>query len=197
MSTINQAFQITEDTLVKQAMKGSLEAFNKLVLTYQDLAYHQAYFLLGDCALAEDATQESFIKAFQGMKKFRGGSFRAWLLTIVTHSAYDIRRQSKRHPTLPLFPEDDDGDEMESPAWLADSAPSVQNIVEQNELSKILYRKVDELPEAYRSVITLIDLYEFDYKEAASALGIPVGTVKRRLARARLQMASSMREEGP
>ena len=197
MSTINQAFQITKDTLVKQAMKGSLEAFNKLVLTYQDLAYHQAYFMLGDCALAEDATQESFIKAFQGMKGFRGGSFRAWLLKIVTNSAYDIQRQSKRHPTLPLFPEDDEGGEIESPAWLADPAPAVQTLVEQNELSKILYKKVDELPEAYRSVITLIDLYEFDYKEAASTLEIPVGTVKRRLARARLQIANSMREEGP
>jgi RNA polymerase sigma-70 factor (ECF subfamily) len=197
MSTLNQTFQITEDTLVKQAIRGSLEAFNQLVLTYQDLAYHRAYFLLGDCALAEDATQESFIKAFQGMKKFRGGSFRAWLLKIVTHCVYDIQRQSKRHPTLPLYPEDEDGDEMESPAWLADPAPSVQNLVERNELSKVLYRNVEELPETYRSVITLIDLYEFDYKEAASALEIPVGTVKRRLARARLQVANSMREEGP
>jgi RNA polymerase sigma-70 factor, ECF subfamily len=197
MRAIHQPFPINEDKLIQQAIQGSLEAFNQLVLTYQDLAYHQACAVLGDEASAEDATQQSFIKAFQGMKSFRGGSFRAWLLKIVTHSAYDMQRQSKRHPTLPLYPEDDDGDEIESPAWLADPAPSVQNIVEQNEFLKTLYRRVDELPEAYRSVITLVDIHEFDYMGAAKALDIPVGTVKSRLARARLQVASSMREEGP
>jgi RNA polymerase sigma-70 factor, ECF subfamily len=197
MNLITKTFPFVEETLIQQAVQGSLEAFNQLVLTYQNLAYHQACAVLGDEALAEDATQQSFIKAFQGMKNFRGGSFRAWLLKIVTHSAYDLLRQSKRHPTLPLYPEDEDGEETESPAWLADPAPSVQAIVEQNELIKTLYRRVEELPEAYRSVITLVDIHEFNYMEAARALDIPVGTVKSRLARARLQVASSMREDGP
>ena len=192
MSSMNQSFSTDEETWIKQAWEGDLEAFNQLVMTYQNLAYYHAYALLDDHALAEDATQESFIKAYQAMNKFRGGSFRAWLLKIVTNTAYDIRRQSKRHLALPLFPEDEDGEEMESQAWLADPAPSVQSIVEQNELSQILYRMVDELPEAYRSVITLIDVYEFDYLEAANALDIPLGTVKSRLARARLQMRKKL-----
>jgi RNA polymerase sigma-70 factor (ECF subfamily) len=196
MSTINQAFQITEDTLVKGAREGSLEAFNQLVLTYQDLAYQQAFFLLGDCALAEAATQEAFIKAFQGIKKFRNESFRAWLLKIVTQSAHGVQRQSQRHPAPPQNPEDEDGDETESPTWLADEASADQTRVEQNKLSRILRGKVDELPEAYRSVITLIDLFEFDYIEAANALKIPVSAVKRRLAHARLQIAGSIRGDG-
>jgi RNA polymerase sigma-70 factor (ECF subfamily) len=197
MNSIAKTFPLTEENLIQQAVQGSLEAFNQLVLTYQNLAYHQACAVLGDEALAEDATQQSFIKAFQGMKNFRGGSFRAWLLKIVTHSATDMLRKAKRQPTLPLYPEDDEGEEMESPAWLADPAPSVQSIVEQNELINTLYRRVEELPEAYRSVLTLVDIHEFEYLEAARALDIPVGTVKSRLARARLQIAWSMREEGP
>lgn len=196
MSTINQAFQITEDVLIKRAREDSLEAFNQLVLAYQDLAYQQAFFLLGDCALAEVATQETFIKAFRAIKQFRGGSFRAWLLKIVTRSAYEIQRQSKRHPTPPPYLGDKDGDEMESPAWQSDQASADQIPVERNKLSKILRGKVDELPEAYRSVLTLIDLFEFDYKEAARALEIPVSTVKRRLAHARLQIAGSIRGQG-
>lgn len=180
-------------TLVRQALRGDLEAFNALVLTYQDLAYNQAYALLGDHATAEDAAQESFIRAYQNLGGFRGGSFRAWLLRIVTNTSLDMLRRSRRHPTHPLFPDDDDGEDMESPAWLADPAPSVQAIVEQNELSRHIYKLLDELPEIYRCVIMLIDVYEFDYQEAAQALGIPIGTVKSRLARARFQMTLKLR----
>jgi RNA polymerase sigma-70 factor (ECF subfamily) len=166
MSHITDVFPFAEDKLIRQSMQGNLEAFNQLILSYQNLAYQQACAVLGDKALAEDATQQGFIKAFQGVKNFRGGSFRAWLLKIVVRNASELLRQSKRQATFPLHPEVD-GDDME------------------------------DLPEAYRSVITLVDIHEFDYQEAATALGIPVSTVKSRLARARLQMANSMREESP
>jgi RNA polymerase sigma-70 factor (ECF subfamily) len=134
MNSSSLLFSMAEENLIRLAVEGSLAAFNELVVSYQDLAYNHACMLLNDPVSAEDVTQESFIKAFHGINKFRGGSFRAWLLKIVTNTAFDIRRKNKQHPTLPLFPEDEYGDEMESPAWLADPAPSVQNIVEQNEL---------------------------------------------------------------
>jgi RNA polymerase sigma-70 factor, ECF subfamily len=156
------------------------------------MAYHHAYNFLGDTASAEDAAQESFIKAFQNIGRFRGGSFRGWLLKIVTNSAYDTLRRSKRHPTRPLFPEDDDGEEIESPMWLTDPSTSVQSTVEQNELSRDIYKMLDELPEVYKSVLTLIDLYELDYTEAAQVLGVPIGTVKSRLSRARMQMKNKL-----
>ena len=184
--------QLDEALLVRQAASGDLDAFNQLVLAYQNMAYNNAYALLGDLDLAEDATQESFIKAFQGMNQFRGGSFRGWLLKIVTNSAYDLLRRSHRHPTQPLFPEDEHDEEIESPAWLADPNASVQESVEQIQESTQLYKMLDELPEVYRSVITLIDINELDYSEAAEALRVPVGTVKSRLARARLQMQKKL-----
>jgi RNA polymerase sigma-70 factor (ECF subfamily) len=175
-------------------MTGDLEAFNELVLVYQDLAYHHAYALLGDPDLAEDAAQESFIKAFQNISGFRGGSFRSWLLKIVTNSAYDVLRRAGRHPLQPLFPVDENGEEVESAPWLADPAPGVQATVEQHELSKEIYRVLDGLPDAYRSVITLVDLYELDYTEAAQALKVPLGTVKSRLARARMEMQKRLKD---
>lgn len=196
LSPKNQSGLVTEEVLISKASGGDLEAFNQLVLNYQNIAYHHAYALLGEPALSDDATQESFIKAFQNINRFRGGSFRAWLLKIVTNSAYDILRQSRRHPAQPLLPENEDGEEIDSPAWLADPATSVQKTVEQNEDSKRLYQMLDELPNAYRSVITLIDIYELDYTEAAKILKVPLGTVKSRLARARLQMKEKLRS-GP
>lgn len=181
-----------EEALITAASNSDLDAFNQLVLSHQDLAYQHAYSLLGDTALAEDVTQESFIKAFQGLKTFRGGSFRGWLLRIVTNSAYDILRRSQRHPTQPLFPEDDNGEELESAPWLADPAASVQNTVEQKELSEELRILLEQLPDTYRSVLTLVDIYQFDYVEAAETLRIPIGTVKSRLARARLRMKEKL-----
>ena len=193
MNATSRSIQYNEETLVRMASSGDLDAFNQLVLHYQNLAYNHAYALLGDSDSAEDATQEGFIKAFQALHSFRGGSFRGWLLKIVTNSAYDLLRRSQRHPSQPLFPEDENGEEIESASWLADPAASVQDSVENNELSRDIYKMLDQLPEVYRSVITLIDINEFDYAEAAEALRVPMGTVKSRLARARLQMQEKLK----
>ncbi len=112
MKLNNQTSQFTDEMWIEQAINGDLGAFNQLVLKYQDLAYHHATAILSDPWQAEDAVQVSFIKAFQKISEFRGGSFRGWLLKIVTNSAYDMIRRSKRHPMQPLFPEDQDGEEM-------------------------------------------------------------------------------------
>lgn len=193
MNATSRSIQYNEETLVRMATSGDLDAFNQLVLHYQNLAYNHAYAMLGDANSAEDATQEGFIKAFQALHSFRGGSFRGWLLKIVTNSAYDLLRRSQRHPNQPLFPEDENGEEIESASWLADPAASVQDAVESKELSRDIYKMLDQLPEVYRSVITLIDINEFDYAEAAEALRVPMGTVKSRLARARLQMQEKLK----
>ena len=185
---------VSEERLIKQASQGDLEAFNQLVLRHQDMIYRHALALLGDPDSADDAAQESFIKAFQGLSGYRGGSFRGWLLQITTNSAYDVLRRFKRHPVLPLFPEDDHGDEVESPSWIADPNPSPHSTIEANEFSNSLYRMISELPSAYRNVLTLVDVQELDYSEAAEVLSIPIGTVKSRLARARDQMRKKLQE---
>jgi RNA polymerase sigma-70 factor (ECF subfamily) len=182
------------ENMVRLASRGNLDVFNELGLMHQDPAYHHAYALLGDSAMAEDVAQDSFIRAFQNFVGFRGGSFRAWILKIVTNAAYDALRRLKRHPTQSLFPEGEHGDEIEAPVWLVDPATSVENIVEQAEFSTGLSRLVDELPAVYRTVLTLIDIYGLDYGEEAKALQVPIGTVKSRIVRARLRLIKSLRD---
>jgi RNA polymerase sigma-70 factor (ECF subfamily) len=181
-----------EELWIRQAADGDLDAFNQLVLKHQDLAYRHALSMLSDGWLAEEVVQESFIKAFQKMPSFRGGSFRAWLLRIVTNTAYDVLRQISKQSTQPLFPDDNDGEEMESPRWLADPNASVEGAVEEEERTKFIYRTLNELQDIYRNVLALVDLQDFDYEETAQALNIPVGTVKSRLARARMQMKEKL-----
>ena len=177
------------------ASKGDLNAFNQLVLNFQNLMYNHAYALVGDPDRADDITQESFIKVFRNISIFRGGSFRAWLLKIVTNTSYDFLRRLRAHPEHPLFPTDADHEEKESPQWLADPTTTVEATVEFNEEVKRLYQILDELPAAYRSAITLIDLHELDYQEAASALKVPIGTIKSRLARARLRVKEKLQDD--
>ena len=175
-----------ESALLSSAAKGDLEAFNDLVLKYQDLVYNITRGILGNADAAQDATQETFIRAFQHIDGFRGGSFRCWLLRIATHACYDVLRTLNRHPTVPLIPEDGDGNEMDSAPWLADPRLSPEAETEKDEFLQMLYPWIDELPVAYRTVITLVDLNGLGYDEAAQALGAPIGTIKSRLARARL-----------
>lgn len=184
--------QSFEEQLIKSAANGDLDSFNQLVLSHQDIAFRYANSLVEDPASAEDITQESFIKAFQHIHTFRGSSFRAWLLTIVKNTAHDKRRWNSRHITVSLFPEDNYGEEIESPPWIVDPNASVEAAVQGNEESRRLYQMLDELPDLYRSVITLIDLYDLDYTETAQILHIPLGTVKSRLARARMQMKDKL-----
>jgi len=194
MNTLNRATQQVENDLVKSASNGNLNAFNELVLNHQDTIYNHAYAILGDHASAEDVTQDTFIKAFEKLNGFRGGTFRSWLMTIAANSAYDILRRAKRHPTQPLFPEDENGNELESARWLVDESASIQDIVEQEEFSRTITKLLGELPYVYRTILTMIDIHGYDYAETAHTLNIPIGTVKSRLARARLQMSKKLRD---
>ncbi len=186
---------LPDSMLVSRARKGDLDAFNELVLRYQHLVYNLTRSILGDADRAEDAAQQTFLSAFQHLGCFRGGSFRSWLLRIASNTCYDLLRVLKRHPTVPLFPQGTCSDEFDSPAWIIDPLPSAQAQMETREMEQALYRCLDELPSVYRSVITLIDLNGIDYDEAAQALNIPLGTVKSRLARARLQMRTGLSQD--
>lgn len=181
-----------DPTAVQMTLSGDLEAFNELVLKYQNLAFSQAYAVLGDTTLAEDVVQDSFIKAYQNIHTLRGDSFRAWLLKIVTNTAISQLRYQKSRRTQPLFISDEEGEDIESSYWLADSSMSVEAAVDYNEDAKSLYQVLDELPEIYRRVLFLVDVYELDHAAAAEMLNIPLGTVKSRIARARLQVKKKL-----
>lgn len=182
-----------EGNLIQAARSGDLEAFNRLVLKYQDLIYNQAYRMIGESEAAEDATQEAFISAFQHLRAYRGGSFRAWLLRIVTNACYDELRRRQRRPTIPLEPVDEQGESMESARWMADPAESPDEALDRAMLRQAIQRCLEKLPGEFRAAVVLVDIQGLDYLEAAQALGKPLGTVKSRLARARLRMRDCLR----
>ena len=177
-----------EIALINDARQGDLDAFNRLVLAYQDRVYSQAYRVLNDPQGADDATQEAFISAYKNLRSFRGGSFRAWLLRIVTNACYDELRRRKRKPTTSLEPLDDWGNEIESPHWIADPGELPEENVVRAELGKAIQNCLEKLPVDFRVVMVLVDVQGMDYLEAADVIGKPLGTVKSRLARARSRM---------
>ena len=177
-----------ETGLIQLAQNGDLDAFNRLVLAYQDAVYTQAYRVLGETQAADDASQEAFISAYRGLRGYRGGSFKAWLLRIVTNSCYDELRRRQRRPTMPLEPVNSDNEEIESGAWMADPAETPEERVARNELGDAIQNCLDRLPLDFRSVVVLVDVQGMDYREASTVIRKPVGTVKSRLSRARLRM---------
>jgi len=183
-----------ENALILDASRGDLEAFNRLVLAYQDLLYTQAYRIMGDRDSAEDATQDAFISAFRHLSAYRGGSFKAWLLRITTNICYDELRRRKRRPTSPLEPLDDNEEEVESPNWLSDPGEKPEEATERIELSNAIQLCLGNLPIEFREVVILVDIQEMDYAEAASVIRTPVGTVKSRLARARVRMRDCLKK---
>jgi RNA polymerase sigma-70 factor (ECF subfamily) len=177
-----------EPALIREAQRGDLDAFNRLVLAYQDTVYNTALRVLGDEDLAADASQEAFLSAFRALNSYRGGSFRAWLLRTVTNACYDELRRKKRRPTIPLEPDGDDGEEIESPRWLADPSASPEQQLEREELEHAIQHCLEALPVDFRTVVVLADIQGLDYTEVARAARVPLGTIKSRLARARLRL---------
>ncbi len=181
--------------LIQEAMQGELDAFNRLVLAYQDIAFNVAYRMLGDEDLAADAVQNAFISAYRSLSSYRGGSFKAWVLRMVTNGCYDELRRQKRRPTTPLEPVNpSDGEEMESDEWLSSDDPSPEEAFDQAELEHALQHCLDNLPLEFKSVVVLVDIQGLDYEEVSQSVKTPLGTVKSRLARARLKLRDCLQQ---
>ncbi len=181
-----------EVLLVNRARQGELEAFNQLVLAYQDMAYNLAVRMLGD-EDAADVTQVAFLSAYRSLDAFRGGSFKSWVMRMVTNACYDELRRRKRRPTIPLEPMNDEDEEVESPTWLEDTSHSPEEELERGELDRAIQSCLAGLSEDFRAVVVMVDIEGLDYQEVADAIGKPLGTVKSRLARARLKLRDCLR----
>jgi RNA polymerase sigma-70 factor (ECF subfamily) len=179
-----------ESDLINMAQEGDLTAFNRLVLEYQTLVYNVALRILGDPAAAEDASQEAFISAYKAIKKFRGGSFRGWLMRIVTNACYDELRRQKRRPQTPLEELNplDEAEEVDSAGILMTDIEGPEAAVDRRALAQALEKCLQALPVEFRTVAVLVDVQGYNYKEAAQSVGSPLGTIKSRLARARSQL---------
>jgi RNA polymerase sigma-70 factor (ECF subfamily) len=185
-----------EIALIQYAKQGDLDAFNRLVLEYQDMAFNVAYRLMSDPAEADDVTQDAFVSAYRKLGSFRGGSFKAWLLRIVTNAGYDALRKRKRQATTSLEPMSSDEEEIENPTWLADPGETPEESAARAELGRAIQHCLEGLGVEFRAVVVMVDVQGMDYAEAATVVGKPLGTVKSRLARARVRMQDCLQGYG-
>jgi RNA polymerase sigma-70 factor, ECF subfamily len=185
-----------EKTLIRAAQRGDLDAFNLLVVRYQNLLFGIALRLLNDEDTAADAVQEALISAFRRFNTFRGDSLKSWLARVVVNACYDEMRKKRRQNTVPLEQFNSDGDEIETSYWLVDPQADPEVRYESSELETAIQSSLNRLPPIYRLILVLVDVEGLSYEEAANAAGVPVGTVKSRLARARLQMQKSLQGAG-
>jgi RNA polymerase sigma-70 factor, ECF subfamily len=165
-----------DDELVATTLRGNQEAFATLVERYDRAVYHLAYRTLRDMEDARDATQEAFFKAFRSLRTFRPGSrFSTWIFAIAYHACCDRLNRRKRYT----------GEELPD---RADPAPGPEQQAIALDEAVRLRAAIEALPEKYRTVITLYHLQGRQYEEIATVLGLPMGTVKTHLFRAKEQL---------
>ncbi len=164
---------VTDDDLIAAALSGRSEAFGTLVERYERAVYHLCFRTLHDGEEAKDATQEAFFKAFRALRTFRpGAKFSTWIFTIAYRACCDRLARRKRFS------------DVEMPDR-ADPAAGPQERAESADEARRLRAAIDALPEKYRTVITLFHLQNKQYEEIAVVLGLPLGTVKTHLFRAK------------
>lgn len=185
-----------EAALIQEAQGGDVSAYNTLVLHYQDLAYNVAYRIMGEGDSAADATQEAFISAYRALESFRGGSFKSWLMRIVTNACYDELRRRKRRPQAALdalYVEDESADPGGSFAFRAEN-PEAH--AQRMDLQSAIIDCLQDLPEDQRTVTVMCDIEGFSYDEIADAVDVALGTVKSRLSRARSKLRDCLQGFG-
>ena len=183
-----------EADLIAAAQQGNMDAFNDLVLTYQQQVYNLAYRIMSDPASASDATQEAFIAAYRSIGRFRGGSFKSYLMRIVSNRCYDELRRRKRRPATSF---EDFGvvDEESNPA-LINGHERPEEYVERQEMAHVIQSGIETLPPDQRITLVFSDVQGLSYQEISEAMNVSLGTVKSRLARARAKMRNYLRTKG-
>jgi RNA polymerase sigma-70 factor, ECF subfamily len=169
--------------LLERARAGELDAFNDLVLCYQDQLWALVVRMVPDPDQASDAVQEAFFSAYRNLASFRGGSVRSWLSRIAVNAAMDTQRARKRRPVQP-YPELED-ESWQPPA--GEEADPVHTAL-GSERSKALADALARITDDQRVAIVLFDVEGYDYSEIATMTGVSLGTVKSRIHRGRLAL---------
>jgi RNA polymerase sigma-70 factor, ECF subfamily len=174
--------------LVNRAQKGDVGAFSALVERYQGRVYNLAFRLVSNADDAADVAQESFIAAYESLKRFRGeSSFYTWLYRLVVNKALTYRRSRDSRQEFAVG----DG---ETGAFLAaaDGGAGPVRAVEEKERAELVQAAIAGLPGDFRAVVVLRDVEGLEYEEIADVLGVAVGTVKSRLHRGRLLVRDTL-----
>jgi RNA polymerase sigma-70 factor (ECF subfamily) len=184
--------RVSENRLVRECLEGDASAFGELVRRYQDRLYNTAYRLVGNAEDAQDVVQDAFLHAYQALDGFKGDSqFFTWLYRIAVNTAISLRRKQRvavsmdaaREGTAALDPVDPSEDARPGHA------------LEQAEQERRVQRALARLSVEHRTVLILKDMEGQRYEAMAEVLQVPVGTIRSRLHRARLELRELLAEE--
>lgn len=187
---------LSDADLAVAARTGSGDACTALVKRFERPVYNLVARLVQDPALAEDLTQDAFLKMFRGLAQYDASlRFSSWLFRIAHNTAIDHLRQRRVLLATPRV--DEDGEEMDPLAGLPDlRGDSPERAAARRQVAAVLDRAIDTLRPEYRAVVVLRHHEDLDYEEIAEVTGLPLGTVKTYLHRARKELAARLREAG-
>ena len=184
---------LDEKDLIERSQGGETQAFDRLVSAHYVMVYNTAYRMLGSPDQAEDATVEAFARAYRSLDRFRGDSaFSTWLYRIVTNVCLDYLRGNP--PPVPSLDEGwgEDGDQQRE---VADDSANPAHTAVQRRRQTVVHQALQRLSGDHRAVLVLYDLHGFSYEEVSAILGVPVGTVKSRLNRARHALKQELQQD--
>jgi RNA polymerase sigma-70 factor (ECF subfamily) len=188
--------------LVVRAQRGDRQAFNALVERHQSAAYALAMRMVGDPDIAADVTQDAFFSAYRAIASFRGSSFRAWLMRIVSNGCFDHFRAQARRPTVSLEAtleadhEDDAPTDARLPKSLIEKSWEPEQIALRAEAIEQIQRSLLKLVPEQRLALILSDIQGLPYDEIARVMETSLGTVKSRIFRARAHLRAILSREG-
>ncbi|HUZ04970.1 MAG TPA: sigma-70 family RNA polymerase sigma factor [Acidobacteriaceae bacterium] len=190
---IQGAQQEEESSLIARILAGEKNLFHDLIRPYERRMYLTVFSILRDPAEAEDAVQETMLKAYRNLQSFRGESkFSSWLTSIALNEARGRLRKPGRAMTISIDEDKEGEDGHCHPFQLRDWREIPSEALERKDIAKLLETAVQELPEIYRTVFVLRDMEEASIEETARLLGLQTSAVKVRLHRARILLQNRL-----
>ena len=187
-SDMNDKFKYSDEKLILRFQEGDINAYNELVKRYKDRLLNFVLRYFNNVEQAEDVVQNTLIKLYTHASYYKNvAKFSTWIFTIAKNNALTELRKNKRKKTDSLWTEDGQIIDINSKEESLDS--KVQNEIAIEQLNKFL----DEIPENFRMAVVLRDFQELSYEEISKILEIPIGTIKSRINRGRIQLAEKMK----
>ena len=187
-SDMNDKFKYSDEKLILRFQEGDINAYNELVKRYKDRPLNFVLRYFNNVEQAEDVVQDTLIKLYTHASYYKNvAKFSTWIFTIAKNNALTELRKNKRKKTDSLWTDDGQVIDINSKEESLDS--KVQNEIAIDQLNKFL----DEIPENFRMAVVLRDFQELSYEEISKILEIPIGTIKSRINRGRIQLAEKMK----
>ena len=185
---MNDKFKYSDEKLILRFQEGDINAYNELVKRYKDRLLNFVLRYFNNVEQAEDVVQDTLIKLYTHASYYKNvAKFSTWIFTIAKNNALTELRKNKRKKTDSLWTDDGQVIDINSKEESLDS--KVQNEIAIDQLNKFL----DEIPENFRMAVVLRDFQELSYEEISKILEIPIGTIKSRINRGRIQLAEKMK----